>query len=187
GAFVDAWQRRTGDRPRVRVHLRLYRLSGLTAPRPWPTGRARVAQAADRDLLVVWCAAFRREESSGPENAAPVVDDRLSYGGVPLWETGAGAVSLAGVSGQGAGQVGVARLYAPRERRRNGYAAGVTFAVSQAALDAGARDVVLFTDLANPTSNALYQRLGYRPVGAPGPWSFSPRGPRGPPRGCSRP
>jgi hypothetical protein len=35
---------------------------------------------------------------------------------------------------------------------------------SPLALDTGAVDVVLFTDLANPTSNALYQRLGYRPV-----------------------
>ena len=43
-------------------------------------------------------------------------------------------------------------------------AAGRPAAVSQAALDAGVRDVVLYTDLANPTSNALYQRLGYRPV-----------------------
>jgi predicted GNAT family acetyltransferase len=40
----------------------------------------------------------------------------------------------------------------------------VTAAVSQAALDAGAAEVVLYTDLANPTSNSLYQRLGYRPV-----------------------
>ena len=40
----------------------------------------------------------------------------------------------------------------------------MTSAVSRAALDAGAEDVVLFTDLANPTSNALYQRLGYRPI-----------------------
>jgi hypothetical protein len=32
------------------------------------------------------------------------------------------------------------------------------------ALDDGATAVVLFTDLANPTSNSLYQRLGYRPV-----------------------
>ena len=40
----------------------------------------------------------------------------------------------------------------------------VTTVVSRAALDAGAVDVVLFTDLANATSNALYQRLGYRPV-----------------------
>jgi RimJ/RimL family protein N-acetyltransferase len=47
-------------------------------------------------------------------------------------------------------------------------------AVSQAALDAGARDVVLFTDLANATSNALYQRIGYRPVADRVEWSFGP-------------
>ncbi len=32
------------------------------------------------------------------------------------------------------------------------------------ALERGARQVVLFTDRANATSNALYQRLGYQPV-----------------------
>jgi predicted GNAT family acetyltransferase len=40
----------------------------------------------------------------------------------------------------------------------------VTAALTQEALDAGAREVVLFTDLANPTSNGVYQRIGYRPV-----------------------
>jgi len=49
-------------------------------------------------------------------------------------------------------------------RRRQGYGGAVTAAVSRAALVAGADHVVLFTDLANPTSNALHQRLGYRPV-----------------------
>ena len=60
--------------------------------------------------------------------------------------------------------VRVSPVYTPPERRRQGFAGAVTAAVSQAALDAGAEHVVLFTDLANPTSNALYQRLGYRPV-----------------------
>jgi predicted GNAT family acetyltransferase len=31
-------------------------------------------------------------------------------------------------------------------------------------LDQGAASVVLFTDLANPISNSLYIKLGYRPV-----------------------
>ncbi len=49
-------------------------------------------------------------------------------------------------------------------------------AVTQAALDAGARQVVLYTDLANPTSNALYERLGYRPVEDRTELSFTPDG-----------
>jgi predicted GNAT family acetyltransferase len=55
-------------------------------------------------------------------------------------------------------------VYTPPEHRGRGYGAAVTAVVSQAALDAGAAHVVLFTDLANATSNALYCRLGYRPV-----------------------
>jgi predicted GNAT family acetyltransferase len=58
----------------------------------------------------------------------------------------------------------VGPVYTPPEARGRGYAAGATAAASQSALDAGTREVVLYTDLANPVSNALYERLGYRPV-----------------------
>ena len=49
--------------------------------------------------------------------------------------------------------------------------------MSQAALDAGVTHVVLYTDLANPTSNALYERLGYRPVEDRVVLTFAPRDP----------
>jgi predicted GNAT family acetyltransferase len=71
---------------------------------------------------------------------------------------------MAGNTRPAAGVVRLGPVYTPPELRERGYAGAVTVAVSQAALEAGARHVVLFTDLANPTSNALYQRLGYRPV-----------------------
>lgn len=74
---------------------------------------------------------------------------------------------MAGVTRKVAGHIRVAPVYTPPRYRGNGYAAAAIWAVSQAALDAGACDVVLFTDLANATSNALYQRLGYRPRGLP--------------------
>ena len=63
-----------------------------------------------------------------------------------------------------AGTVRVAPVYTPSEHRRHGYGAAATAAVSRAALDSGAENVVLFTDQANPISNALYQRLGFDPV-----------------------
>jgi predicted GNAT family acetyltransferase len=72
-------------------------------------------------------------------------------------------VSLAGHTLPAAGVVRVGPVYTPPAERGHGYAAGATHAASSALLDGGHR-VVLFTDLANPTSNALYQRLGYRPV-----------------------
>jgi predicted GNAT family acetyltransferase len=73
-------------------------------------------------------------------------------------------VSMAGVSRVEAGMLRVLAVYTPKDLRGHGYAGAVTSAVSRAALDGGAEHVVLFTDLANPTSNALYQRLGYRPI-----------------------
>jgi len=63
-----------------------------------------------------------------------------------------------------AGAIRVAPVYTPPEHRGRGYAAGATAAATRAALDAGAEEVLLYTDLANPTSNRLYARLGYRPV-----------------------
>jgi predicted GNAT family acetyltransferase len=63
-----------------------------------------------------------------------------------------------------AGQVRVGPVYTPPRRRGQRFGGAVTAAVSQAARTAGVAEVLLYTDLANPTSNALYQRLGYRPV-----------------------
>jgi predicted GNAT family acetyltransferase len=71
---------------------------------------------------------------------------------------------VAGPVRPAAGVVRVGPVYTPPALRGRGYAGAVTGAVTSAAIAAGAREVVLFTDLANPTSNALYRRLGYQPV-----------------------
>jgi predicted GNAT family acetyltransferase len=71
---------------------------------------------------------------------------------------------MAGATRAVAGQARIGPVYTPPERRGQGFGGAVTAAVSQAAKDAGVAEVLLYTDLANPTSNALYQRLGYEPV-----------------------
>jgi GNAT superfamily N-acetyltransferase len=164
-AFAAAWQRQTGQPARVSRHERLYRLGELVPPDPPPSGQARLAAAADTALLLAWLTAFRREADPG---GAPVrremVDERISYGGLTMWETGDGPVSLAGRTRAVAGQARIGPVYTPPEHRSRGYGGAVTTAVSQQALAIGVAEVLLHTDLANPTSNALYQRLGYQPV-----------------------
>ena len=71
---------------------------------------------------------------------------------------------MAALTRQVAGRARVGPVYTPPGLRGHGYASAATAAVSQQALDAGAGDVVLFTDLANPVSNSIYQRIGYQPV-----------------------
>jgi GNAT superfamily N-acetyltransferase len=165
-AFATAWRERTGQPTRTGMRMRLYALGTLRPPDPPPPGTARVADTADRDLLLAWLDAFQDEaQPPGPNESQRVVDDRLGWGGLVLWEHEGRPVSLAGRSRAAAGQARVGPVYTPPELRGRGFGAAVTAAVTQAALDDGAEGVVLFTDLANPTSNTLYRRLGYRPIG----------------------
>ncbi|MGW7197604.1 GNAT family N-acetyltransferase [Streptomyces chryseus] len=163
GALAARW-RRTGAGVATVQEQRLYRLGELTPPDPTPPGRARVATAADRALLVAWVNAFRREVGHPVPGAGRAVDDRIAYGGLTVWERDGVPVSMAGVTRPAAGTVRVAPVYTPPQRRGRGYAAAVTASVSGAARAAGAGEVLLFTDLANPTSNKVYQRVGYRAV-----------------------
>ncbi|MBO0823365.1 MAG: GNAT family N-acetyltransferase, partial [Actinobacteria bacterium] len=164
-AFLAAWTAVTGGIGSVRTRTRLYRLEALTPPDAGPPGAARLARTEDRDLLVSWHEAFRLEAlGAGPEDPARTVAERLSYGGLLLWEVDGKPVAMAGLTRVQAGVARVVGVYTPSAHRRRGYGGAITTAASKAALAAGATHVVLFTDLANETSNALYQRLGYRPV-----------------------
>ncbi len=174
-AFADAWRHRTGDAAQVHRLMRLFRLDELTRPDPGPEGTPRLAAERDRDLLIEWFDAFVREVGDPDrQDHAAAVDERLSYGGITVWEADGNSVSIAGVTRAVGGMVRVGPVYTPPALRGRGYAGAATAAVSQAALDAGATEVVLYTDLANPTSNALYQRLGYRPVEDRVTLSFEP-------------
>jgi GNAT superfamily N-acetyltransferase len=163
-AFAGAWSARTGATPRVRRRMRLHRLDGLVAPDPPPPGAAVIAGPEHRELLVAWYEAFVAEIDDPARDVAPQIDDRISYGGLTLWLDDGDAVSLAGRTRAVAGALRVAPVYTPPEHRGRGYAAGATAAATQAAVDAGVQEILLYTDLANPASNRLYARLGYRPV-----------------------
>jgi RimJ/RimL family protein N-acetyltransferase len=168
GEFAGSWERQRGVTAAVHQKHRLYRLNALMPPQPEPAGLARAATAADRDLVAAWLTDFHTDvgglaepDSADQGSAAARMIDR---GTLLIWEDGDVPVSMAAASHQVAGMVRVGPVYTPPALRRRGYAGGATAAVTQAALDAGASEVLLFTDLANPVSNSLYQRLGYEPV-----------------------
>ncbi|MET9290718.1 GNAT family N-acetyltransferase [Streptomyces sp. NPDC003077] len=165
-AFAEAWQRRTGAAPTLNKRIRLHRLGTLVPPEPLPEGRARMAGERDHEQLVRWCGEF--VDTVGE---VPAVDNdswagsRFADRHFTFWETPDGIpVSMAAATSMVAGMVRVDPVYTPAHLRGHGYAGAVTAEVSRAALVAGATDVVLFTDPANPTSNALYRRIGYVPV-----------------------
>ncbi|MEO3978233.1 GNAT family N-acetyltransferase [Streptomyces sp. CAU 1734] len=163
-AFATAWHRHTGATPTLTKSLRLRRLSTLTPPTPSPPGRPRVAGDQDRDQVIRWCQGFADDVGEAVSmDAASWPGTRFADKRYTFWETPDGTpVSMAGANPMIDGMVQVDPVYTPSPLRGRGYAAAVTAAVTTAALRAGATDTVLFTDAANPTSNALYERIGYR-------------------------
>jgi GNAT superfamily N-acetyltransferase len=133
-AFTAAWAKPESGR----MAQRLYRLGTLEA-----AGAEGTARDAD---------------------PGPQVKVRVEHGELVLWEAGGRPVAMAAFSTPLARMSRVGPVYTPPESRRHGYGSAVTHAATAAARQAGASEVLLFTDLANPTSNSIYQALGYRPV-----------------------
>src|SRR5215472_10953373 len=162
-ALAVAWRAVTGIDGRTLQRQRLYQLGALVQPDRPPDGAARIATAADATVIRRWLAAFAAE-TGAPEAAGALVTDRLDRGQLLFWELGGEPVSLAGHTDVIAGVARVGPVYTPPDLRGRGYAGGVTAAASELAISRGAKSVILFADLANPTSNSLYRRLGYEPV-----------------------
>lgn len=162
-AFAGRWAERRRT-PAVPIEgQRLHRLGALRPPDGVP-GALRPARREDRRFLVTWAEGFMGETGSHPVSAAEVVNRHLDAGRLWLWEDG-GPASIAATSVVVAGVVRVGCVYTPPERRRRRYAGACVAAVSAQALAAAEVDVcILYTQLQNPTSNALYRRLGYEPV-----------------------
>jgi len=162
-ALAAGWRATTGISSRTHQRQRLYRLGTLMPPDPPPAGAARIATSADGAVVGAWLAAFTAEIGE-PEAANDIIADRLDRCRLMLWEVAGEPVSLAGHADVIAGVARIGPVYTPPGLRGHGYAGGVTAATSELAITRGAGAVILFTDLANPTSNSLYRRLGYEPV-----------------------
>ena len=165
-AFADAWHAVTGRAGAVVLEERLYRLGSLQTPTV--PGAARPAGDDDHPVLVDWVEGFLVEalghRRDGPAGAAFLTDAGAKGDEFVLWEDDGAPVSMAMRRSPAAGVSRIGPVFTPEDRRGRGYGSAVTAAAARSALDGGADDVVLFADLANPTSNAIYQRIGFRPV-----------------------
>jgi len=165
-AFAEGWAVATGRSWRPHMSERIFRLEAVIAPRPI-SGRLRTATPPDRSLVVRWIRAFQ-DEALGEDDAdaAETLTDRWLEGRgrtLFLWQDG-GIVSLCGVGGTTPHGIRIGPVYTPPPARGRGYASALVAEASKLQLEAGRRFCFLFTDLANPTSNHIYQSIGYVPV-----------------------
>ncbi|MCW0212749.1 MAG: GNAT family N-acetyltransferase [Pseudonocardia sp.] len=166
-AFAAARVARTGARTRPGRRTRLFALEELVVPQGVP-GASRAAVRAESALLGAWWEAFESETTTAPargRTGAEAAAQAFAAGrDQVLWVVGGEPRALAVVGPRTAGTARSGPVYPPPEHRGRGYGSAVTAAAAARSLAAGARDVVLFTDLANPTTNHIYPELGFRPV-----------------------
>jgi predicted GNAT family acetyltransferase len=163
--FAAAWTAGTALRATTALQMRLFALGTLVPPDPPPPGRARAAGAADLATSMAWFAAFTEELELPATEKEARARHQIEEGRLWLWEDVDGApVALAGRNAAAGGVARIGSVYTPPEHRGHGYAGAVTAACSADALARDAERVVLFTDLDNPAPNAVYQRIGFRPL-----------------------
>ncbi|MCB0894559.1 MAG: GNAT family N-acetyltransferase [Nocardioides sp.] len=170
--FAEETARLIGGTVIVDEHLRLFELGELVLP-PAPAGRLRPAGRDDAELCLAWFRAFgsdaaeqagREGEHSMEEFTLEMMLTRIDAGLVWLWEDEAGTpVHLTAANPPAYGVTRVGPVYTPKHHRGRGYASRAVAEVSQLFVDRGVR-CCLFTDQANPTSNKIYEAVGYRPV-----------------------
>jgi GNAT superfamily N-acetyltransferase len=167
--FCDEMASATGRRARVGQHTRLFELGQLKEP-AGVRGRLRPARPDEQELVTGWYDAFMvdadaqagREPGSSPHEA-PEPDEmrrRIGRGTIFVWEVDDVPVHVTAATEPAFGVSRVGPVYTPQEHRGHGYASRAVYEVSKRLVEDGVR-VCLFTDQANPTSNKIYEALGY--------------------------
>ena len=164
-AFCDFWCVNTGRTSRISMKMAIYELTCVKQPRD-SGGRLRLGELTDRDTIRSWVDEFE-SESIPTVNRRPnsnTGDRWLERKSVYLWDHN-GPVTMVNAAGRTAHGAIINGVYTPPPHRRKGYASAAVARLSQQLLDEGARFCCLFTDISNPTSNAIYAAIGYNRVG----------------------
>lgn len=163
-AVADAWAAARGVRAADGARQRIHALQRVRFPARAAPGGMRTAEMGDLALVASWVRSFLEETGLHDARDPAARAERLVAGGfVVLWVDRA-AVSMAAFPARTRNTVRIGYVYTPREHRRRGYASALVAHLSRHILDSGFRRCVLYTDLANPTSNRIYREIGYRPV-----------------------
>jgi RimJ/RimL family protein N-acetyltransferase len=180
--FNEVWAPLAGVAPRLRMGQGVFALEEVRAV-VVAAGSPRPAGSPDRALVVEWLGAFWVEalpESAQRDRVERMVDHRLdpatADAGFWVWEAEGQALSLVGYGGPTPGGIRIGPVYTPPEHRRRGYCTSLMAAVSAWLLGQGRKRCYLYTDLANPTSNAIYRRIGYRQVAESAEYGYEPAG-----------
>lgn len=170
-AFAQTWQKLTGEPYEIKMQMRIRQLQTVESIAK-SSGYLRLANESDRQLILEWYKAFELDAlGENHEQSDRIVDYHLKQNHAYIWEDKI-PVSMVFAGGSTPNGKRITAVYTPPEHRQKGYATSCVAALSQKLLDSGCKYCFLFTDLANPTSNHIYHKIGYRPVSNWSNYSF---------------
>ena len=162
--FSDIWQARTNQTAKLQMRLRAYELREVTEV-GYPDGQMRIAVEGDAQQAVDLLNAMRVELNlQGRRATVESVLEIIRMERVFFWETAGKVVTVTIANRPQIKGICISGVYTPPEHRRKGYARALVAEASKEMLSRGFEITNLFTDLANPTSNKIYQEVGYKPV-----------------------
>jgi len=162
--FAAIWRDRTGASYRIGMRQRFYELRQVVPP-TYPPGEFRPATMEDLDLARQWARGFYEDcfGDGNYERTVATAGEKIKNGTLFLWVDGVPR-SMVGRGRPTPHGEAVSFVYTPPSERRKGCATAAVARLSQRILDEGKLFCTLYTDLSNPTSNSIYQKVGYRPI-----------------------
>lgn len=151
------------------IQMRVHRLADLSSV-AYPSGKLALATDADITWITEWSSCFEEDAHIFPrrsdEQLRALTRSKIEKGHIVKWMDGDQPVSIAAFMRSTPQAAYIGLVYTPPAQRGKGYATACVHAFSRQLLTAqGYRYCGLFTDLSNPTSNHIYRKIGYMPLG----------------------
>ena len=164
-AFARIWQEKTGQVSRIMVRMRAYELRSVVQVE-YPSGGMRLAKPHEAQLVADMLNAMGDEVVSGPRRVATAESQvrQIESRNVFFWEDEGKVVAVTIANRPQIKGICLSGVYTLPQQRKKGYARALVAEVSKELLRRGYELTNLFTDLSNPTSNKIYQEVGYHPV-----------------------
>ena len=166
--FSKIWSSLTGKKSQLGMGQKIYKLEKVNQI-AYPDGDLKIASQNDLDVVRAWAIEFAKEslpknEQRNEKHWKEFAEKAIMNQSAHLWCVDDEPVSLACASRPTKNGVTINFVYTPMNQRKNGFASAVTAALSQKMLDSGKKFCVLYTDTSNPTSNKIYQAIGYQEI-----------------------
>ncbi len=174
-AFSECWtEGRAGVSSKVTVRMRVFEARTVTDV-PLSPGKLRLAGMNDHPLMKQWIFAFLEAigEPVDVDSAKSTAQQYIEDGQLYIWDD-SGPVSIATETRPIRNGITISTVYTPPEHRSKGYATSCVWSLTKKLLSERYSFCSLYTDLSNPTSNSIYTKIGYVPLGDALSFDFVP-------------